>query len=88
MNPDHGPSTSGVMLRSCVFSMSKSAIVTGITGQDGSCLAELPRSKGCELRRHPRLRYHFNMIGHRWQLQREQPWGHTAPETQLTLVGM
>jgi G3E family GTPase len=36
----------------------------------------------------PRLRYHFNMIGHRWQLQREQPWGHTAPETQLTLVGM
>jgi len=36
----------------------------------------------------PRLRYHFHMIGHRWQLQREQPWGQAAPETQLTLVGM
>jgi G3E family GTPase len=34
------------------------------------------------------LRYHFHMIGHRWQLQREQPWGLAAPETQLTLVGM
>jgi G3E family GTPase len=36
----------------------------------------------------PRLRYEFNMIGHRWQLQRERPWGSAAPETQLTLVGM
>jgi G3E family GTPase len=36
----------------------------------------------------PRLRYHFHMIGHRWQLQRQEPWGQAAPETQLTLVGM
>jgi G3E family GTPase len=36
----------------------------------------------------PQVRYHFNMIGHRWQLQREQPWGLAAPETQVTLVGM
>jgi G3E family GTPase len=36
----------------------------------------------------PQLRYHLHMIGHRWQLQRERPWGHAAPETQLTLVGM
>ncbi|MFL5606555.1 MAG: GTP-binding protein [Gemmatimonadaceae bacterium] len=36
----------------------------------------------------PQLRYQFNMIGHRWHLQRERPWGSTAPETQLTLVGM
>jgi GDP-D-mannose dehydratase len=34
----------------------KKALISGITGQDGSCLAELPLSKGCEVRdmiRHP-----------------------------------
>ena len=36
----------------------------------------------------PGLRYHFQMIGHRWQLHRQTPWGSDAPETQLTLVGM
>ena len=36
----------------------------------------------------PQLRYQFHMIGHRWQLQRERPWGRTTPETQLTLVDM
>jgi G3E family GTPase len=36
----------------------------------------------------PQLRYQFHMIGHRWHLQREQPWGDVAPQTQLTLVGM
>jgi G3E family GTPase len=36
----------------------------------------------------PQLRYHFHMIGHRWELERERPWGQTAPETQLTLVSM
>ena len=36
----------------------------------------------------PQFRYCFHMIGHRWQLQRERPWGHDAPETQVTLVGM
>jgi G3E family GTPase len=35
----------------------------------------------------PQLRYECHMIGHRWQLQRERPWGTAAPETQLTLVG-
>jgi G3E family GTPase len=36
----------------------------------------------------PQLRYQFRMIGHRWQLQREGPWGATAPETRVALVGM
>jgi G3E family GTPase len=36
----------------------------------------------------PGLRYQWHMIGHRWALEREQPWGHSAPQTQLTLVGM
>jgi G3E family GTPase len=36
----------------------------------------------------PRLRYQFRMIGHRWQLRREEPWGATAPETRVALVGM
>jgi G3E family GTPase len=36
----------------------------------------------------PGHRYHFHMIGHRWQLQRGEPWGHVAPETQLSLVGL
>jgi G3E family GTPase len=36
----------------------------------------------------PQFRYSFHMIGHRWQLQRERPWGQDAPETQVTLVGM
>jgi G3E family GTPase len=36
----------------------------------------------------PGLRYQWHMIGHRWELEREQPWGQSAPETQLTLVGM
>jgi G3E family GTPase len=35
----------------------------------------------------PGLRYQWHMMGHRWELEREQPWGQSAPETQLTLVG-
>ena len=34
----------------------------------------------------PGHRYGFHMIGHRWHLEREQPW-EDAPETHLTLVG-
>lgn len=36
----------------------------------------------------PAHRYRFHMIGHRWQLQRGEPWGIAAPETQLSLVGV
>jgi len=33
-------------------------------------------------------RYRFHMIGHRWQLQRGEPWGSAPPETQLSIVGL
>jgi G3E family GTPase len=58
-----------------------------------SWIAKLPRtvvrgSGDVFIEEDPQLRYQFHMIGHRWQLQRERPWGPAAPETQLTLVGM
>jgi G3E family GTPase len=58
-----------------------------------SWISELPRTviraRGNVLiEEDPRIRYQLHMIGHRWHLQRELPWGHAEPETQLTLVGM
>jgi GDP-D-mannose dehydratase len=41
----------------------KKALVTGITGQDGSIRAELSLSKGCEARAHPRVQSLLDVSG-------------------------
>jgi G3E family GTPase len=56
-------------------------------------LSQLPRtvvrgSGHVSIQEDPGHRYEFHMIGHRWHLEREQPWGHESAETNLTLVGM
>ena len=56
-------------------------------------VSQLPRtvvrgSGNVLIQEDPGHRYQFHMIGHRWHLEREQPWGHEAAETSVTLVGM
>lgn len=58
-----------------------------------SWVARLPQSilRGAgtvHLSEEPQHRHDFSLIGSRWALPRGTPWGHDAPSTRITLVGV